>query len=81
MPLYEYRCETCRHEFEALVRNPITPQCPRCGGATLERLLSLFAVSSETTRHTSLNAAKQQNAKIEKDRSAAEHEAMHHHRH
>jgi putative FmdB family regulatory protein len=43
MPLYEYACKACRHEFEALVRNADAPECPACHGHELERRLSVFA--------------------------------------
>lgn len=43
MPLYAYACAACAHEFETLVRGDDTPVCPRCGGARLERQLSLIA--------------------------------------
>src|SRR6476660_1176524 len=47
MPLFEYRCLACESQFELLVRGAATPACPSCGATTLERLLSMFAVSSE----------------------------------
>ena len=28
MPLFEYRCTDCQHEFEALVRDASWPECP-----------------------------------------------------
>ena len=31
MPLFEYSCQSCDHEFEALVRNGQAPTCPSCG--------------------------------------------------
>lgn len=40
MPLFEYRCRPCNHEFEALVRNGATPQCPECGKVESEKLMS-----------------------------------------
>jgi putative FmdB family regulatory protein len=43
MPLYSYACAGCAHEFETLVRSDETPVCPACGGARLERQLSLIA--------------------------------------
>jgi len=43
MPLYAYRCEDCRHEFETLSRVDETPACPACGGGRVERQLSLIA--------------------------------------
>ncbi len=53
MPLFDFRCRACGHEFEALVRpSDAEPrQCPNCHGGDLEQLLSTFAVSyAEKTR-------------------------------
>lgn len=49
MPLFDFRCRTCSHQFEALVRPTDTDarECPACHGRDLERLLATFAVSSE----------------------------------
>ncbi len=45
MPLYEYRCAECEHEFETLVPAGRADQatCPSCGTDEVRRLLSLFA--------------------------------------
>jgi putative FmdB family regulatory protein len=43
MPLYEYACKACAHEFEALVHASDTPECPACHATALERRLSVFA--------------------------------------
>ncbi len=43
MPIYAYACADCGHGFETLVRSDETPSCPSCGGARLERQLSLIA--------------------------------------
>lgn len=42
MPLYEYRCETCEHEFEALQKMSDEPliHCPACVQGTLRKLVS-----------------------------------------
>lgn len=40
MPIYEYRCETCGHQFEKMVRmNDDAPPCPSCG-AGVKKLIS-----------------------------------------
>jgi putative FmdB family regulatory protein len=43
MPLFEYACTACEHEFEALVRGNHAPQCPSCHSQSLERRQSVFA--------------------------------------
>ena len=53
MPLFEYCCLACQSEFELLVRTSSPPVCPACGGTSLERKLSLFAVSSDGTQERS----------------------------
>jgi putative FmdB family regulatory protein len=47
MPLFEYRCLACHAEFELLIRGGAQPVCPSCGAVSLEKLLSMFGVSSE----------------------------------
>lgn len=49
MPLFEYACRECHHEFEALVRASDTPACPTCHSAQLDRRISVFAAHSATT--------------------------------
>ena len=44
MPLYEYACRRCQREFEVLVRNGTTPECPSCGGTDLAKLMSAAAI-------------------------------------
>lgn len=42
MPFYEYRCEDCGHELEAMQKmsdDPLTV-CPECGKPTLIKLMS-----------------------------------------
>lgn len=46
MPIYEYICSDCNHQFEALVRNSgETPACPECKSTHLKRKLSTFSPS------------------------------------
>jgi putative FmdB family regulatory protein len=81
MPLYDYVCNSCKREFEALVRvNDPAPACPSCHSADLERLLSGFAVSSEHTRRLNLAAGRKHLAKDRKDQAMAQMEYEKHHR-
>jgi len=69
VPIYEYSCQKCRHQFEALVRaGGAEPTCPSCGSEQLERLFSLPAVRSETTRDLAMRAAKRRDAKLGRER-------------
>jgi putative FmdB family regulatory protein len=63
MPIYEYTCKSCGHEFEALVRGNKSPVCGQCGENDLERRFSLPNVSSETTRGQAMRAAKKRDKK------------------
>lgn len=42
MPIYEYQCESCSHELEALQKlsDPILVDCPACGKSTLKKQIS-----------------------------------------
>jgi putative FmdB family regulatory protein len=80
MPIYEYECRKCGHRFEYLVLST-TPaaKCPACNKKDLKQLISMYAVSSETTRQASLSVAKKKAAKAHKEKAAEEHKALHDH--
>ena len=69
MPIYEYRCKSCEHEFEALVRASSIPTCASCGSEELERVISLPSVKSDTTHARALGAAQKRDAAQAKDRA------------
>lgn len=74
MPIYEYVCSACTHQFEKLVRRNVTPACPACGAQPdrVERRLSLPSVSSETTKGKAMKAAKRRDQKQATDRVQAQ---------
>ncbi|RUL83668.1 FmdB family zinc ribbon protein [Tautonia sociabilis] len=46
MPLYEYRCDSCGRDFEALVRGSSDrPTCPSCGAQALTKQFSVPAAA------------------------------------
>ena len=59
MPIYEYRCNTCKKRVSVLtlrVSEEVNPQCDRCGSKDLSRLMSRFAtVKSEESRLDTLS--------------------------
>jgi putative FmdB family regulatory protein len=48
MPIFEYICEECQHEFEALVLGNNKADCPKCHSKKLAPQLSVFAVSAKS---------------------------------
>jgi len=53
MPVYEYVCEACRHEFEELARSMAADgpkACPKCGGSPVARRLSPFSARRTSDR-------------------------------
>jgi putative FmdB family regulatory protein len=47
MPIFEYICQECRHEFETLVFGGDKAKCPKCQSPKLSPQLSVFAMSSK----------------------------------
>jgi putative FmdB family regulatory protein len=47
MPIFEYVCQECHHEFEALVFGRDKATCPKCQSKRLSPQLSVFAVSAK----------------------------------
>lgn len=48
MPIYEYRCPKCGHEFEKLVAMSAKAEditCPKCAQRGVEKKMSLFGAS------------------------------------
>jgi len=48
MPIFEYICQECNHEFEALVFGRDKAECPKCHSRKLAPQLSVFAVSAKS---------------------------------
>ena len=80
MPLFDFRCRACGHQFEALVRaQDPAPTCSACGGADLEKLLPTFAVSSqEKTQEFATRKRRKEAAVARRDNIAMDIEAEKH---
>jgi putative FmdB family regulatory protein len=65
MPLYEYRCDACEHEFEALQKmsDEALTDCPVCNEATLRKLISAaaFRLKGEGWYETDFKSGKKRN--------------------
>jgi putative FmdB family regulatory protein len=80
MPIYEYECKACGHQFEQLIRTGDVAACPSCKGQELTRLLSLSAVSSEHTRQSNFNKARARAKLVQRDKDVAQAEYEKKHR-
>ncbi len=47
MPIFEYVCKECDHEFEALVYGETKASCPKCHSKKLSPQLSVFTVAAK----------------------------------
>ena len=80
MPIYEYVCQGCGHQFEFLVL-PSSPKakCPSCKSKKLQQQISTFAVSSASIQKSNRDSARKKNAKKSQEAKHEEHVAMFHH--
>src|SRR5580704_5697752 len=53
MPIFEYICQECQHEFESLVFGRDKAKCPKCQSQKLSPQLSVFAMSAKSGPSTS----------------------------
>jgi putative FmdB family regulatory protein len=75
MPLYEFVCRECGHDFEALVRaQDAPPVCPKCRSADLERLLSGFALHTDERHAAAALDSRRRQIAANKDKVVAEEE-------
>jgi putative FmdB family regulatory protein len=79
MPIWEYSCQACGHQFELLVRGSTTPACKACGSEKLTRLVSLPAVKSSGTHELALKAARKRDKKLGAENARAQREYEEHH--
>lgn len=79
MPIFEYACRACHHEFETLVRTGDTPACPKCAGTDLDKQPSLPAIKSESTHGLAMKAAQKRDAAQASDNARAQREYELHH--
>src|SRR5579862_5003190 len=81
MPIYEYRCKQCAHDFEYLLlpSSMTGAECPVCASSDLEQLISACSMSSGNTRQASLQAAHRKAAAARNDRRREQHQNLHEH--
>jgi putative FmdB family regulatory protein len=72
MPIFDYRCNSCANEFEALVRGSKAVKCPECQSESLEKLFSLPAIKSDSTHDKAMRAARARDKAQGKEREHAQ---------
>ena len=78
MPIYEYRCESCGHELDALqkLRDGPLQDCPGCQAPSLRRLISApsfrlkgdgwYETDFKSDKETKRNLVESPDAKVDK---------------
>jgi putative FmdB family regulatory protein len=75
MPIFDYQCRQCGHQFEQLVRHGSKPEpCPACHATDLEQLLSLPAISTEKSRKRTMGIARKAATEVKKEKDHAQRE-------
>ncbi len=57
MPLFEFTCRHCGHQFETLVLGTRRAACPKCASGDLEKLYSTFAAGNSGAPSSKSSAA------------------------
>lgn len=53
MPIYEYKCNKCKEDFELLIYSGEEPVCPKCGSKDLTRKISKVSFKSSSAEESS----------------------------
>ncbi len=79
MPIFDFVCADCQHQFEALVRGNVAPVCPQCASVSLEKQVSLPSLKTESTRGLSMQAAKRRDTAqgVDREREQRKYELSH----
>ena len=56
MPIFEYVCRECSHQFETIVLGSQKAECPKCESKRLNQKLSSFAVRGEKAHEAAMPA-------------------------
>ena len=77
MPLYEYRCESCDHQFEVIQKFSDAPiaVCPKCGAGPVVKLMSSPAFQFKGSGWYITDYARKDKAKGDSGSSAAKTES------
>ena len=81
MPIFEYECKKCHHTFEflLLLSHSTEPECLSCHSRKLEKVISLFGLSTPTTRKANAKKSIAAQKAAHKEQAHEEHKEFHKH--
>jgi putative FmdB family regulatory protein len=74
MPIFDYKCRQCSHQFEKMVRGNETASCPSCAAADLEQLFSVPGISTQKSREHTMGIARKAANEVRKEKAHAQRE-------
>lgn len=72
MPIYEYKCRSCGHQFEKIVKISETPDCESCNSGDLEKLFNAPGIRTTKSQNRSSAQERADRSKVHKDLKVAE---------
>ena len=74
MPIFDYKCRKCGHEFEKMVRHGQTAACVECAATDLEQLVSVPGISTQKSRAHTMGIARKAAKEVKKEKDYAQRE-------
>lgn len=72
MPIYEYKCRKCGHQFEKIVKISETPDCESCQSSDLEKLFNAPGIRTTKSQRRSGSNERADRSKVHKELKVAE---------
>ncbi|MAM69601.1 MAG: hypothetical protein CMP91_00465 [Gammaproteobacteria bacterium] len=72
MPIYEYKCLDCGHQFEKIVRLNEKPDCESCNSSNLEKLFTPAGIRTTKSTRRSETQERMSRSRLRKDMAVAE---------
>ena len=72
MPIYEYKCRSCCHQFEKIVKIKETPNCESCHSSDLEKIFNAPGIRTTKSHRHSAGQERVDSSKVHQDQKVAE---------
>ncbi len=74
MPIYEYKCQACGHQFEKIVKLNETPDCESCKNSNLEKIFSVPGIRTPKSQQRAAQQEEHSKNKVRRERVVAQRE-------